>query len=80
MGAQIALKLTLGVMLEVPVVHMYEPVWSFEQALRFMDSGGFVLAKIKPVNFLWRQDPVAVSELIACFEYLSEEAASLGNA
>jgi len=66
-GARITLNSALGVLLEVPVVHMYEQVWSFEQALRFMDSVGFVLAQIKPVNFLWRQDPVSVSELDCVF-------------
>jgi FkbM family methyltransferase len=66
-GARVTLNSVLGVMLEVPVVHMYEQVWNFEEALRFMDSAGFVLAQINPVNFLWRQDPVSVSELDCVF-------------
>jgi FkbM family methyltransferase len=71
-GARVTLSSVLGVLLELPLVHMYEQVWSFEQALRFMDSAGFVLAQIQPVNFLWRQDPVSVSELDCVFRRKTE--------
>jgi FkbM family methyltransferase len=72
-GARITLKSVLGVLLEIPIVHMYEQVWRFEDALRFMDSIGFVLAQIRPVNFLWRQDPVSVSELDCVFRRKTHE-------
>lgn len=67
LGASNALKHILGVLLEISIVHMYKGVWSFEEALQFMKSSGFVLAQIKPVNFLWRQDPVSVSKLDCVF-------------
>jgi FkbM family methyltransferase len=71
-GAPIILKSIFGVLLEIPIVHMYQQVWSFEEALRFMNSIGFVLAQIEPVNFLWRQDPVSVSELDCVFRRKTE--------
>jgi FkbM family methyltransferase len=72
-GAPKMLKDVLGVMLEIPIVRMYEEVWSFEEALQFMKSVGFTLAQIEPVNFLWRQDPVSISELDCVFRRANEE-------
>jgi len=71
-GARNTLSSMLGVLLEIPIVHMYEQVWSFEEASRFMRSAGFVLAQVKPVNYLWRQDPVSVSELDCLFRRMNE--------
>ena len=71
-GASELLNSILGVLMEIPVVHMYEQVWSFEEALRFMRSTGFVLAQIKPVNCLWRQDSVAISELDCLFRRVNK--------
>lgn len=72
-GAPIALKSFLGILIEIPVVHMYENVWSFEEAVAFMKSVGFVPAQIRPVNFLWRQDPVCVSEFDCLFRRMNAE-------
>ena len=66
-GAENILKVALGVLLELPIVHMYENVWAFEEAIGFMKSVGFVPAQITSVNFLWRQDPVSVSEFDCVF-------------
>jgi FkbM family methyltransferase len=66
-GAESVLKAALGVLLELSIVHMYESVWMFEEAIGFMKSVGFVPAQIAPVNFLWRQDPVCVSEFDCVF-------------
>ncbi len=72
LGASNALKVIHGVLLEVPIVHMYEQVWSFEEAIRIMRIAGFVLAQIKPVSFLWRQDPTSISELDCLFRRVNE--------
>jgi FkbM family methyltransferase len=72
-GASIALKSLFGVLMEIPVVHMYKNVWSFEEAVAFMKSAGFVPAQITPVNFLWRQDPVCVSEFDCLFRRVNVE-------
>jgi FkbM family methyltransferase len=71
-GAPTVLSKVLGVLLEIPIVHMYENVWRVEDAIGFMRSLGFVLAQIKPVNFLWRQDPVSVSEFDCVFRRIAE--------
>ena len=71
-GASGALKVMHGVLLETPIVHMYEQVWSFDEAIQFMRSAGFILAQVKPVNFLWRQDPVSISELDCVFRRMDE--------
>jgi FkbM family methyltransferase len=70
-GAPNTLKRLFGVLLEIPIARMYEGVWSFEEAIRFMRSVGFVPAQIRPVNFLWRQDPVSVSEFDCLFRRIS---------
>lgn len=72
-GAPIAVKSILGILLEIPVVHMHANVWSLEEALAFMKSIGFVPAQITPVNFLWLQDPVSVGEFDCLFRRSNAE-------
>jgi FkbM family methyltransferase len=66
-GGLNTLEAVQGILLEIPIVRMYENVWSFEEAVEFMKSVGFVPSQIDPVNFLWRQDPVSVSEFDCLF-------------
>jgi FkbM family methyltransferase len=49
-GAKKLLKRCAGVQLELPVDHLYEGVWSFNEALTAMDSYGFVPAQFRAVN------------------------------
>jgi hypothetical protein len=44
-GATETLKRCVGVQLELPIGHLYEGVWSFREALDYMDGLGFVLAQ-----------------------------------
>ena len=41
----------LGILLELPVIHVYEGSWRFHEAIKFMDDAGFVPAQILPVNY-----------------------------
>lgn len=49
-GAKKSLKRAVGVQLELPVDHLYEGVWSFNEALAAMDAYGFVPAQFRTVN------------------------------
>ncbi len=41
----------LGILLELPVIHVYEGSWRFDEAIKFMDDAGFVPAQILPVGY-----------------------------
>jgi FkbM family methyltransferase len=40
-----------GVLMELPIIHLYEGTWRFHEAVAFMDAAGFVPAQIHPVNY-----------------------------
>jgi FkbM family methyltransferase len=50
-GGRQTMPRVLGIMLELPVIHVYEGVWQFHEAIRFMDEAGFVPAQILPVGY-----------------------------
>lgn len=65
-GARKALTWFVGVQLELPLVHLYQNTWSFEDAITHMRGAGFVLAQLNPV--IWRrEDPVSLIEVDAVF-------------
>jgi FkbM family methyltransferase len=49
-GRQVLPKLK-GVLMELPVIHLYEGTWQFHEAIEFMKEAGFVIAQIHPVNY-----------------------------
>ncbi len=78
-GASTVLQSALGVQLEIPVVHFYQNVWDLEECISYMRSENFVLAQVKPVNYLVQQnkirdwgDSVSVCELDCVFRRASE--------
>jgi len=50
-GARHALSMVKGVLLELPIIHLYQGTWQFHEALAYMAGAGFVVAQIHPVNF-----------------------------
>ena len=52
-GATGSLKSIDGVLLELPVVHLYQGTWGLEEAFGYMNDRGFMLSQITPVNFPW---------------------------
>jgi len=50
-GGRSSLPMMKGVLMELPIVHLYEGTWKFHEAVEFMDEAGFVPAQIHPVNF-----------------------------
>jgi FkbM family methyltransferase len=49
-GARTMMQRFVGIQLELPVMNIYENVWSFMEALQFMDALGFVPAQFAAVN------------------------------
>ncbi|MGP8252849.1 MAG: FkbM family methyltransferase [Terracidiphilus sp.] len=50
-GGRQTLPRLAGILLELPVIHTYEGVWQFHEAVKFMDDAGFVPAQITPVGY-----------------------------
>jgi FkbM family methyltransferase len=65
-GAADVLKRCVGVQLELSIEHLYEDVWSFGEALAYLETMGFVPAQIRPVNFS-RQFPASAVEFDCIF-------------
>ncbi|MGL9621359.1 FkbM family methyltransferase [Bradyrhizobium sp. U531] len=53
-GARDSLAKILGIQLELPIEHLYENSWSFEEALAYMKERDFVLAQIRPTTGVMR--------------------------
>ena len=66
MGAQRLLINCFGVLLELPVMHLYEGVWRFEEAVHFMRTNGFLLSQVRPVSTL-KDDSASAVELDCVF-------------
>lgn len=49
-GAAGLLPRLVGLQLELPLVHIYEDVWNFAEAVSYMDSHGFVPAQFRGVS------------------------------
>ena len=50
-GGRQTLPRLAGILLELPVIHAYEGVWKFDEAVKYMDDAGFVPAQITPVGY-----------------------------
>lgn len=65
-GGQHMLPTVKGVLLELPIVHLYEGVWQFHEAVEYMSHAGFVPAQIHPVNY-HSADDVSLVEVDCLF-------------
>jgi FkbM family methyltransferase len=68
-GSKILSKL-LGIMLELPVIRIYEGQWRFQEALNAMFAIGFVPAQIQPVGY-HGADKASATEFDCLFRPLS---------
>lgn len=68
-GGSNTLAKVLGVMLELPVIRIYEGQWQFQEALDLMFSKGFVPAQIQPVGY-HGADKVSATEFDCLFRPL----------
>lgn len=64
-GAETSLRHIAAVQLELPAVHFYEGVWSFGEAMIFMERSGFTLAQLHPV--VWLPGEAAFAEVDCLF-------------
>ena len=65
-GGRQMLPQVKGILLELPIVRLYEGAWEFHEAAEFMASIGFIPAQIQPVNFHAR-DKVSLLEVDCLF-------------
>lgn len=66
LGAGDLLKSCVGLQLELPVEHLYQNVWSFNEAVNHMNQLGFIPAQFRMVNRL-HDDPVSGIEFDCIF-------------
>jgi FkbM family methyltransferase len=50
-GGRRVLSMVKGVLMELPIIHLYQGTWYFHEAIDFMKHSGFVPAQIYPVNY-----------------------------
>ncbi len=55
-----------GILMELPIIHLYQGTWQFHEALEFMASAAFVPAQIHPVNY-HSKDNVSLVEVDCLF-------------
>jgi FkbM family methyltransferase len=60
-----------GILMELPIVHVYEGEWQFHEAAKYMADLGFVPAQILPVNYHGK-DNVSVVDVDCLFRPLGE--------
>jgi FkbM family methyltransferase len=65
-GGRKTLSKSKGVLLELPIVHLYAGTWQFDEAVKFMASAGFVPAQIHPVSYN-PKDKVSLVEVDCLF-------------
>jgi FkbM family methyltransferase len=64
-GRQVLSRLK-GVLMELPIIHLYEGTWRFYEAVAYMAESNFVPAQIHPVNF-HSKDDVSLVEVDCLF-------------
>jgi FkbM family methyltransferase len=65
-GGRSMLSIMKGILMELPIVHLYEGTWRLHEAIEFMADAGFVPAQIHRVNF-HSTDPVSLLEVDCLF-------------
>jgi FkbM family methyltransferase len=50
-GGRQTLSKVKGILMELPIIHVYEGEWQFHEAVKFMSDAGFVPAQIQPVGY-----------------------------
>jgi FkbM family methyltransferase len=65
-GGRQTLNRALGVLMELPVIHVYRGEWKMQQAIEYMEQAGFVLAQVQAVGYHGR-DPAAAVDFDCLF-------------
>ncbi|MFZ0337892.1 MAG: FkbM family methyltransferase [Terracidiphilus sp.] len=59
-GGAETIQRVLGILMELPVIHVYAGEWRFHEAIEYMSGLGFVPAQIQPVGFHGKDNVSAV--------------------
>ncbi len=70
-GGGETIRRAAGILMELPVIRMYEGEWQFHEALQFMSEAGFVPAQIQAVGYHGR-DHVSAVEFDCLFRPVSQ--------
>jgi FkbM family methyltransferase len=65
-GGRQTLSRVKGILLELPIIHLYEGEWQFHEAVKFMAEAGFIPAQIQPVGYHGK-DKVSLIEVDCLF-------------
>lgn len=65
-GAVKGLSMMKGVIMELPIIHLYKGTWAVHEAIEYMADAGFVPAQIHPVNY-HLMDPLSLIEVDCLF-------------
>jgi len=65
-GGRRVLSAVKGVLMELPVIHLYQGTWHLHEAIDYMRQSGFVPAQIYPVNY-HLNDPQSLLEVDCLF-------------
>jgi FkbM family methyltransferase len=65
-GGRQTLSKVKGILMELPIIHVYEGEWQFHEAVKFMSDAGFVPAQIQPVGYHGK-DKVSLVEVDCLF-------------
>ena len=70
-GGRQTISRVKGILMELPVIHLYESEWQLYEAVRYMAEAGFILAQIQPVNYHGK-DNVSLVDLDCLFRPRSQ--------
>jgi FkbM family methyltransferase len=65
-GGRQTISRVKGILMELPIIHVYEGEWQFHEAVKFMAEAGFVPAQIQPVGYHGK-DKVSLIEVDCLF-------------
>jgi FkbM family methyltransferase len=68
LGADTRLTQLSGILMELPIRHLYQGVWQLEEAIAFMRARGFSVSNLTPTNFDDAEDLVSLLEIDCIFK------------
>lgn len=67
LGASEIVKRANGILIELPLMALYDDMWSFPEAIEYLYSSGFILSQVRPVNYAKNIDPSSMLEIDCVF-------------
>jgi len=76
-GGRRVMSMLKGVLMELPIIHLYQGTWHLHEAIDFMRQSGFIPAQIYPVNY-HVSDPQSLLEVDCLFRQRDKRLDSVG--